>query len=42
MSGPIANAVILDNNGNPTKSVANKAVKVKAGKKVADSNSSLA
>ena len=42
MAGPLVNAVILDNNGNPTKSVANKAVKVKAGKHVADSNSSVA
>ncbi len=39
-AGPIAKAVVLDNNGNPTKSVANKAVKVEAAKQVAESDNS--
>ena len=37
-AGPIAKAVVLDNNGNPTKSVANKAVKVKVADEVIDPN----
>ncbi len=35
-AGPVAKAVVLDNNGNPTKSVANKAVKVGVAKEVID------
>ena len=37
-AGPIAKAVVLDNNGNPTKSVANKAVKVGVAREVIDPN----
>ncbi len=33
---PVAAAVVLDNNGNPTKSVANKAVKVRVADEVID------
>ena len=39
-AGPVAKAVVLDNNGNPTNSIANKAVKVEAAKQVADSDNS--
>jgi len=35
-AGPIAKAVVLDNNGNPTKSIANKAVKVKVADDIID------
>ena len=38
MAGPLVNAVILDNNGRPTKSVANKAVKVNVAKNSIDKN----
>ena len=37
-AGPIAKAVVLDNNGNPTSSVANKAVKVGVANEVIDPN----
>ena len=39
---PVAAAVVLDNTGNPTKSVANKAVKVKVADEVIDPNDSAA
>ena len=39
-AGPVAKAVVLDNNGNHTNSIANKAVKVEAAKQVADSDNS--
>jgi len=35
-AGPVAKAVVLDNNGNPTKSVVNKAAKVKVADEVID------
>jgi len=35
---PVAAAVVLDNSGNPTKSVANKAVKVKVADEIIDPN----
>lgn len=41
-AGPIAKAVVLDNNGNPTKSVANKAVKVGVAREVIDPSDSAA
>ncbi len=37
-AGPVAKAVVLDNNGNPTKSVVNKAAKVKVADEVIDPN----
>lgn len=37
-AGPVAKAVVLDNNGNPTSSVANKAVKVGVADEVINSN----
>lgn len=40
-AGPIATAVVLDNNGNPTKSVANKAVKLKVADEMIDTNDSI-
>ena len=35
-AGPVAKAVVLDNNGNPTKSVVNKAAKVKVADEIID------
>ena len=37
-AGLVAKAVVLDNNGNPTKSVVNKAAKVKVADEVIDPN----
>jgi hypothetical protein len=39
---PVAKAVVLDNTGNPTNSVANKAVKLKVADEVIDPNDSAA
>lgn len=39
-AGPIAKAVVLDNNGNPTNSVAKKAVKVGIADEMIDPNDS--
>lgn len=39
-AGPIAKAVVLDNNGKSTNSVVNKAVKLEAAKQVSDSDNS--
>ena len=39
---PVAAAVVLDNTGNPTKSVANKAVKIRVADEVIDPNDSAA
>ena len=41
-AGPIAKAVVLDNNGNPTNSVAKKAVKVGIADEMIDPNDSAA
>ena len=35
-ASPVAKAVVLDNNGNPTKSVVNKAAKVKVADEIID------
>ena len=39
-AGPVAKAVVLDNNGNPTNSIAKKAVKVEVAKDVIDPSDS--
>ena len=41
-AGPIAKAVVLDNNGNPTNSVAKKAAKVAVADNVIDSSDTAA
>ena len=40
-AGPVAKAVVLDNNGNPTDSVAKKAVKVEVAKDIIDPSDSV-
>ncbi len=40
-AGPVAKAVVLDNNGNPTKSVVNKAAKVKVADEIIDPNDGI-
>jgi len=42
LAGPIAKAVVLDNNGNPTNSVAKKAVKVGIADDMIDPNDTAA
>ncbi len=42
LAGPIAKGVVLDNNGNPTNSIAKKAAKVKIADEMIDSSDTAA